>query len=671
MAQASDPVAGSWPELPPLPGTETAADLRQAQYYAVAVPGQSPSASLLRHPFPHLPTLPAAPGDASAAPQHQFGNASPAVVPDAQQWHPHQAQRLQPPPPPYATNEGTAAPQYQFVNASPSVVPDQQQWHPHQAQHLQPPPPPYAAATAAPAGAHPLAAAPAAMPPHDGEVSAAFAEHEDDPVSAATRARRDRPQLPPLMEEPRRKLRHRRTIRLMQMLMSLLFFLAVASAAFFMYSRYQIDRPGPLTRPAEFEVERGQGLSQIADNLERQGIIRDRKLFAVNVAARKMAKRLRAGRYSIPERASMQKVLEILIAGRALFNQITVVEGTTSEQTVELLCAQPMLVGDITEIPPEGSLMPDTYQIAEGLNRNDLLAQMQKAQADYLAEKWQERQSDLPFKTPQEAVTLASIVEKETGVPEERGKVAGVFINRLRKGMKLQSDPTIIYGLVGGKGKLGHPLLRSELMKKTDYNTYQIVGLPPTPIANPGRQAIEAVLKPETTDHLYFVADGSGGHAFAANLKDHQTNVAKWRQIEAARREEEKREAEEAARQAEAAAQSSPAEPAKPVAGVSVEPAEPQQGKDGAKLPTDGDAAPDASKPSAAAPQLPTATAVVQPQALPVSVAQQPVPAAATVAPSAPAAAPAVLPAKETVAVAVSASKWDADIPLPSRNPKR
>ena len=352
-------------------------------------------------------------------------------------------------------------------------------------------------------------------------------------------------------EQPQEFLKNKkkrsRTLKLMQLLMSLSFFAAIGIAGFYMFTRLQVDKPGPLTKEVLFEVGKGQGLSVISSRLQKDGIISNRRIFALHAVASKSAKKLKAGKYAIPQAASMQDVLNILVKGKAIFYQVTLPEGWTSEQVVNALKAHPQLAGSIEAIPPEGSLMPDTFQFSEGANRRELLATMAAAQEKYLQKLWPSRQKNLPLKTPEEALILASIVEKETGRSSERKRVAGVFVNRLRKGMKLQSDPTIIYGLVGGKGKLGHPLRRSEMAKKTGYNTYQINGLPPTPIANPGRKAIEAVLNPADTKDLYFVADGTGGHAFAPTIKGHNNNVRKWRKIEAKRRAEQKRkEAEEA-----------------------------------------------------------------------------------------------------------------------------
>jgi UPF0755 protein len=242
-------------------------------------------------------------------------------------------------------------------------------------------------------------------------------------------------------------------------------------------------------------------------------------------------------------------LLDKLVEGKSIRHKVTVAEGLTSQQVVRKLLDHPELTGEIQEIPAEGSLLPDTYLFRRGESRQDILNRMAQAQQVFLAEHWKNRAPDLPIDTPQEALILASIVEKETAVEGERPQIAAVFENRLKKGMRLQSDPTIIYGLVGGEGKLGRPILQSELDKKTVYNTYQIDGLPPTPIANPGRSAILATLNPAETDALYFVADGSGGHAFASSLSEHNDNVADWRRIEKQRRAE-----EEARKEAEGAA---------------------------------------------------------------------------------------------------------------------
>jgi len=250
-------------------------------------------------------------------------------------------------------------------------------------------------------------------------------------------------------------------------------------------------------------------------------------------------------------------VLDTLIEGDAILYSVTIPEGWTSLQTVERLRATDELTGELTEIPPEGSLMPDTYRFARNTSRSDIIARMRTAQEEFLNKVWPTRDADLPIETKEEALILASIVEKETGLADERSKVAGVFINRLRKGMRLQSDPTIIYGLVGGRASLGRPIYRSEIVKETPYNTYVIKGLPPTPIANPGRAAIEAVLRPQETDAIYFVADGTGGHAFATTLAEHNRNVAQWRKIERRMREEQARAEQQGGSSTEPRAQTS------------------------------------------------------------------------------------------------------------------
>jgi UPF0755 protein len=215
--------------------------------------------------------------------------------------------------------------------------------------------------------------------------------------------------------------------------------------------------------------------------------------------------------------------------------RVTLAEGVTSWQVVESLKLADFLSGDIKAVPLEGALAPGSHEVEKGFERKDLVGEMQSSQAETLAELWAKRADGLPYASPEEAMIMASIVEKETGVASERAKVASVFLNRLAKGMKLQTDPTVIYGVTKGEGVLGRGLRQSELKKETPWNTYVILGMPVTPICNPGREAIEAALHPDTTDYLYFVADGMGGHAFATNLVDHNKNVAKYRALEAAR----------------------------------------------------------------------------------------------------------------------------------------
>ena len=305
-------------------------------------------------------------------------------------------------------------------------------------------------------------------------------------------------------------------------------------------------------------IPKGEGVSGIAERLERDEVITDRGMFMTSIIYfmyLRGAGALKAGEYEFRKAASMRQVLDTLVEGKSIAHKVTLAEGLTSQQMVERIQANPDLQGTITEIPAEGTLLPDTYRFQIGDSRQDIIERMQVAQKKFLAKMWEERDPDIVVQTPEEAVILASIVEKETSRADERPLIASVFENRLRKKMRLQSDPTIIYGLVGGKGVLDHPITQEELDRETAYNTYKINGLPPTPIGNPGRAAIEAVLKPAKTKDLYFVADGTGGHAFAPSLDAHNDNVARWRQIERAKREQERA---EAAAAAAAAAQGSP-----------------------------------------------------------------------------------------------------------------
>jgi len=338
------------------------------------------------------------------------------------------------------------------------------------------------------------------------------------------------PQAPPGRRPKRR--RQRPVVALMNAFFTTLLIGLLGLAGAFYYAKSQFDSAGPLSHSTVVTIPRGEGVNAIASRLEREGIIHDRRIFMAAVLYFGAQSKLKAGDYAVDANASMRTVLDTLIEGDAILYKVTFPEGWTSQQIVERLRETPELTGEIETIPPEGSLMPDTYRFARNTPRSDIIAQMQQAQDDFLAKVWPSRDPDLPFDTKKEALILASIVEKETGLADERSKVAGVFINRLRKGMRLASDPTIIYGLVGGEGSLGRPIRQSEIRKETPYNTYVIRGLPPTPIANPGRSAIEAVLKPAETDALYFVADGTGGHAFATTLAEHNRNVAEWRKIE-------------------------------------------------------------------------------------------------------------------------------------------
>ena len=333
-------------------------------------------------------------------------------------------------------------------------------------------------------------------------------------------------------------------------LFQLMFFTALVSLALLYFVRYQFDRPGPLAASTVVVIPRGEGVSGIAERLEHDEVIADRGMFMSSIIYFIYIKgtgSLKAGEYEFRKHASMRQVLDTLVEGRSVDHKITLPEGLTSQQIVARIRANPDLQGVIVEIPAEGTLLPDTYRFQIGDSRIDIVERMQVGHRKFLAKMWEDRDRDIVVQTPEEAVILASIVEKETGRADERPRIAGVFQNRLRKNMRLQSDPTIIYGLVGGKGVLDHPIRQDELDRETAYNTYKINGLPPTPIANPGRAAIEAVLKPAKTKDLFFVADGSGGHAFAPSLDHHNRNVVRWRRVERARREKARAEAAAAA----------------------------------------------------------------------------------------------------------------------------
>lgn len=325
--------------------------------------------------------------------------------------------------------------------------------------------------------------------------------------------------------------------------------MGVLAGAMFLLN-HQFEGPGPLEVSRTIVIPRGEGRIEIATQLEREGIITNRWTFIINHLVRSMLNGdrldLKAGEFEIAKAASMRDVLEALAEGRAVEHKVTIPEGLTSQQIVERLMADPDLTGEITVIPPEGSLLPDTYSHARGMDRQSLIERMRAEQRRVLVEAWETRQSDLPIASPEEAVILASIIEKETGEPDERDRVAAVFVNRLRKRMRLQSDPTIIYGIVGGQGTLGRPIYRADIKEKTAYNTYHIPGLPPTPICNPGRGAILAALNPAATKDLYFVADGTGGHSFSETLQEHNAAVADWRKIERAAREKSTKAAAEA-----------------------------------------------------------------------------------------------------------------------------
>ena len=353
----------------------------------------------------------------------------------------------------------------------------------------------------------------------------------------------------------------------------------------------QYTAQGPLQEPICLRVERGATMASVSRDLESQGAVTSGAIFRIGADYTDKAGDLKAGSFLVPEGTSMAGIVDIVTRGGAstcgtevvyrvgvtsaevqvreldpatqrfvevvAFDpaaaegvpeafaevraqadtryRIAMAEGVTSWQVVQVLDGIDVLTGTIAELPPEGTLAPDSYEVRAGDDRAAVIARMQAAQERILAEAWATRETGLPLESPEEALILASIIEKETGVPDERGQVASVFVNRLKQGMRLQTDPTVIYGITRGQGVLGRGLRQSELRGETPWNTYVIGGLPPTPIANPGRDSIVAALNPEATDLLFFVADGSGGHAFAETLAEHNRNVARWREIEAER----------------------------------------------------------------------------------------------------------------------------------------
>lgn len=306
--------------------------------------------------------------------------------------------------------------------------------------------------------------------------------------------------------------------------------LGLAAAAALGGGWYLYTKPGPLSDSSTVVIPAGSGVQAIGRQLAQAGVIDQALVFALG--ARLEGGALKAGEYVFPAGLSAKGAVDLLQSGKTVVRRFTVPEGWTSAQVVAALAGAEGLAGDIAEVPAEGTLLPETYHFSWGDARTEVLQRMQAGMRRALDELWEQRAPDLPIVSKEQALVLASIVERETGVPEERPRVAAVFLNRLRKGMKLQSDPTVIYGLSEGQGSIDRPLTRSDLATAHPYNTYVIDGLPPAPIANPGAAAIAAVLRPADTDELYFVADGNGGHAFAKTLADHNRNVAKWRQVE-------------------------------------------------------------------------------------------------------------------------------------------
>lgn len=319
--------------------------------------------------------------------------------------------------------------------------------------------------------------------------------------------------------------------------LSLVLFGAVAG---YLCGEQRFRAPGPHTNPEIVLLQAGDSLAQITARLADAGVLEPAWLFPVGVRMADRARALKAGEYAIPARASMAEIMERLVSGEVVQHQLTIPEGWRVPEIMARLAAAEPLNGELPDAPVEGSLLPETYLFTRGESRSALIERMQAAQKRVLAELWPARARDLPLATPWEAVILASIVERETSIAAERPLVAGVFVNRLRKGMRLQSDPTVRYALIHAGQPQAGPLTRQDLRFQSPYNSYQSDGLPPGPIASPGRAAIAAVLQPERTDALYFVADGAGGHAFARSLREHNVNVARYRKLMRAQRKQRK-----------------------------------------------------------------------------------------------------------------------------------
>jgi UPF0755 protein len=355
---------------------------------------------------------------------------------------------------------------------------------------------------------------------------------DQKPAKASLFSRAPKPAKPPAPREPKTKRPRRAGLASLSAVFSFLLVGVVVALAGFVAVLLAERRPGPLAEDKVVVLTREDDDGPIADQLEKAGVIENSTIFAVMTLFDGQRSALKRGEYDFRAGISMREVEDMLARHKVVRHKLPIPEGLTSEQIVQRIRDSDLFSGEVKETPREGSLYPDTYVFERGDSRNALIAHMEAEQTRMVDEIWRKRSPDLPIKSPGELVTLASIVEKETGRSDERPRVASVFVNRLQKHMKLQSDPTIVYGLVFGKGTLGHSITKTELQEATPYNTYFIDGLPPGPICNPGKAAMEAVANPAKGHDLFFVADGTGGHAFAETLDQHAKNVARWRQIE-------------------------------------------------------------------------------------------------------------------------------------------
>ncbi|MGH6714954.1 MAG: endolytic transglycosylase MltG [Bradyrhizobium sp.] len=316
-------------------------------------------------------------------------------------------------------------------------------------------------------------------------------------------------------------------------IITIILVLMIGAGGAYYYGTKVIESPGPLQQDKVVIIPKHAGMAEIAETLRSEGVIdTSRWTFIGAVLALKARAELKPGEYDFRKAASLRDVISTMVEGKVVQHAFTIPEGLTSEQVVERLSNDDIFSGSVHEMPGEGTLLPETYKFPRGTTRDQAILRMQQAQKRLVAEIWKRRSPDLPLQAPDQLVTLASMIEKETSRPDERSRVAAVFVNRLKQKIKLQSDPTIIYGLVGGKGTLGRPIKRSEVQQPSPYNTYVINGLPPGPICNPGRASLEAAANPARTRDLYFVADGTGGHVFSETYQQQEKNVAKLRAIE-------------------------------------------------------------------------------------------------------------------------------------------
>src|ERR1700743_2962578 len=355
---------------------------------------------------------------------------------------------------------------------------------------------------------------------------------ERPPISPRSpRAALEPEQVPP---PPKRSERARNPFVVVgNAIITILLVAMLGTAGAYYYGNQKLEARGPLQEDKVVNIPARSGMSDIADILQREGVIDNNRWAVIGaVFALKARSELKPGEYQFLKNASLREVIGTIVDGKVVQHAVTIPEGLTSEQIVARLTDNDIFAGTGREIPRKGTLLPETYKFPRGTTREQVIARMQQAQKRVVAEVWEHRNPDIPVKTPEQLVTLASIVEKETGKADERSRVAAVYVNRLRQKMKLQSDPTIIYGIVGGKGTLGRPIKRSEIAQPSPYNTYVVDGLPPGPIANPGRASLEAAANPARTRDLFFVADGTGGHSFTETYGEHQKNVAKLRAME-------------------------------------------------------------------------------------------------------------------------------------------